>query len=149
MYTKTGKSTKCVRLRDGFLLKGRKITNQNGTACKLKLNDLTLYKSNTEGCTLTRDTSCDSLFMLKQIRKIGKSIRDAYHWVSDNVTIYLVMDNTGSHGRNKAKQQYKQMLKQEFNVEISWQVANSPESNIIDLGTWMAVQLEVERRHRL
>ena len=55
----------------------------------------------------------------------------------------------GGHGTNKAKAEYEMILKREYNVEIVWQIPNSLETNMLDLGTWMAVQSVVERNHRL
>ena len=39
-------------------------------------------------------------------------------------------------------------LKDKYNVEIEWQVPNSPETNMLDLGTWLSLQSKVELSHR-
>ena len=44
------------------------------------------------------------------------------------------MDNTGDHSTTNAKAEYKMLLKEEYCVEIIWQVSNLPEINMIDLG---------------
>ena len=58
------------------------------------------------------------------------------------------MDNAGGHGTNKTKQEYTRILKDEFNVQVEFQVANSPELNMLNLGAWMAIQSEVEEIHK-
>ena len=40
------------------------------------------------------------------------------------------------------------VLKTCYNVVIVWQVPNSPDSNILDLGAWVALQHQVEEAHR-
>ena len=95
-----------------------------------------------------RDTTCDSMYMLKHIREIGKAIRNKYYWVDEEEDIFLVMDNAGGHGTSDSKEEYVRILKEEYNVTVVWQVPNSPETNVLDLGVWMAIQAEVENIHR-
>ena len=146
--TKSGKSKKWIRLHSGYLLRGRKIVRDNGTNDDLTFDDLMVHKHVLPGTVLQRDTTCDSDFMLKHIREIGQAIRDSYHFVPTTHPIFLVMDNAGGHGTNSTKSEYERILKEDFNIIIIWQVPNSPESNMLDLGAWVSVQSNVERIHR-
>jgi hypothetical protein len=58
------------------------------------------------------------------------------------------MDNAGGHRTDKAKDEYVNLLKVEFNIIVLWQVPNSPETNMLDLGAWMTIQNVVEKLHR-
>ena len=62
--------------------------------------------------------------------------------------IYLVLDNAGGLGTTLEKRTFGRVLKRKFNVICVWQVANSLDTNILDLGAWAAVQSKVEERHR-
>ena len=55
----------------------------------------------------------------------------------------------GGHGTNVAIDEYTQMLKEEFNIDIIFQIPRSPYCNVLDLGVWMALQAVVERQHYL
>ena len=50
-----------------------------------------------------------------------------------DVQITLFMDNAGGHGKIEEKEQYEQILKDELNVMIEWQVSQSPQTNMLDL----------------
>ena len=149
-YSSTGKSYSWKRLKvgDGFFLKNRTICTKSGAIRKLKIEDCILHRFICKGTTLERDTTCDSKFMMENIRLIGKSIREKFHWVEEVVPIFLIMDNAGGHGTNDTKKEYERILLEEFNVIIIWQVANSPETNMLDLGAWMSVQSHVEDIHK-
>ena len=86
--------------------------------------------------------------MLSHIFEIGKAIRKSFHWVEKKVPIYLIIANAGGHGTNDAKERYVKILKDYYNIVIKWQVPNSPELNILDLGVWMSVQSKVEEIHK-
>jgi hypothetical protein len=58
------------------------------------------------------------------------------------------MDNAGGHRTDKATDEYVNLLKVEFNIIVLWQVPNSPETNMLDLGAWMTIQNVVEKLHR-
>ena len=58
------------------------------------------------------------------------------------------MDNAGGHGSKKCKREYKKKLRDKYNVLIIWQIAQSPETNMLDLGIWMSFQSLVERLHQ-
>lgn len=134
------------------LLKNRKIRylNKEGVMCErpLSLNDLTLKVSPQKGRAVERDISCDSSFMMDHIRSIGTAIRDTYSFVPQDHPIHLFMDNAGGHGKNEIKAKYEKILKEEFGIEIVWQVPNSPETNMLDLGVWVALQSLVENLHK-
>ena len=148
-YTASGRTQKWVRITSGFVLKDRLIfPKPDGQQRELTFDDITLHKHTRPGRLLQKDCSCDSKFMLEKMNIIGQAIRSSYHWVNSNETIYLIMDNVGGHGTNIAKMQYTHFLKDDFNVEIVWQVPNSLEFNLSDLGAWVTIQSEVERVHR-
>ena len=54
--------------------------------------------------------------------------------------IYLVMDNTGGHETNESVLEYSVYLEEKYNIVVHHQVPWSPETNMLDLGTWMTVQ---------
>jgi hypothetical protein len=53
------------------------------------------------------------------------------------------MDNAGGHGKNDVKGDYVSKLEDEFNIEVVWQVACSPETNMLDLGAWMSIHVSM------
>ena len=55
--------------------------------------------------------------MLEAIQSVGKSIRDTYHWIPRTEKCYIVMDNAGGHGTDKAIDEYIKNLKEKWNVE--------------------------------
>ena len=147
-HTNTGKSVKWVRLTSGFMLKDREIVTSNGVRRSLKLEDLILHSNIKPGSTIVRDVTCDSKYMLENIDDIGQSIRTSFHWVENTKVIYLFIHNAGGHGTTENKRLYEQTLKEKYNVQIVWQIPNSPELNMLDLGAWMAIQSEVEEVHK-
>jgi hypothetical protein len=103
-----------------------------------------------KGAEVERDATCDTNFMLDSVHDVGVSIRSSMHWLSkDTQPIILFMDNAGGHGTNVAKMEYVRILKEEYNIIVEWQVPNSPETNLLDLGFWATHQTLVERTHRL
>ena len=46
-------------------------------------------------------------------------------------------------------QQYKNNLRDNYNIEIIWQVPRSPYTNVLDLGIWILLQARVKREHYL
>lgn len=58
------------------------------------------------------------------------------------------MDNAGGHGKKNIKEQYVKILKEMYNVEVKWQIPNSPEMNMLDLGTRLCLQSKVEVKHK-
>ena len=47
------------------------------------------------------DCSCDSEYMLSTMNRIGKVIRQNFHWVRIDELVYLFMDGAGGHGKKK------------------------------------------------
>ena len=135
-------------MNDEFLLKNRNIRSKNQESRPLTLDDLLLHRVIHKGTTMIRDTTCDSEYMLKHIRGIGKSIREKFDWVEMTTPIFLIMDNAGGHGTTDKKDEYELILLEEFNIIVDWQVPNSPETNMLDLGAWMAIQHKVEQIHK-
>ncbi len=66
-----------------------------------------------------------------------------------NETIYIFMDNEGGHGTYSKKEEYVSVLIEKYNIIVVWQVPNSPQTNLLDLGFWATHQALVERLHRL
>ena len=112
------------------------------------MNDLTLDVYVARGTVVQEDTTCDSQFMLEVIEDIGKAIRAKFHCVTLDKPITLFMDNAGGHGTVAAKEQYVKILQDKYNVIVSWQSLNSPETNILNLGVWMTIQSVVEWMQR-
>ena len=123
--------------------------SNNGLVCEreLSLNDLELKVNPQKGKWIERDITCEYTFMMDHIRNIGKSIREAHSFLLQNHPVYMFMDNAGGHGKTEIKQLYEKILKEEFAVHIEWQVPNSPETNMLVLGVWVALQSLVEKMH--
>ena len=153
---KTGEpKSKLIKLTpndSGPVIKHRKIKylNNEGVVCErsLLLDDLQLKVNPQKGTWVERDINCDSTFMMEHIRMIGRAIRDSYSFLPHDKPIHLFMDNAGGHGKTEIKKQYETLLKDEFHILIEWQVPNSPETNMLDLGVWVALQSLVEKLHR-
>ena len=115
---------------------------------KLTLDDVTLSVCVPAGTEIEVDTTCDSTYMESITDEIGENIRRCFHWLPISTPITLFMDNAGGHGTDVVKKAYTQRLLEKFNVIIEWQVPNSPETNLLDLGTWCTIQSVVEWIHR-
>ena len=115
----------------------------------IQINDIKLRVRHLPGDVFERDCSCDSTYMATAMRRVGICMREKYHWVSQDVMLYLVLDNAGGHGTNECVDAYVAMLKEEYNIMCIHQVPRSPFTNVLDLGVWAALQSEVERRHFL
>ena len=153
-HTKTGKTRKVERIHQNedddipIISNNRLIINGQGIARLLTLDDLTLHVEYHPGDSVENDITCDSKFMLNIIEDIGYSIRDSFHWVDPDVPIHLYMDNAGGHGSDEAKKEYVSILFVKFNILVIWQIPNSPETNMLDLGVWRTIQAMVEYLHR-
>ena len=84
--------------------------------------DLTLHVKIERGTEVETDHTCDYTFMLVSIFEIGCAIWSSFHWVPHDVSV---------HG---------QCWKLKFNIVVEWQVANLPETNLLDLGFWALIQ---------
>lgn len=115
---------------------------------KLTLDDVTLYVHQPAGTETEVDVSCDSAFMASVTDEIGTQIRAKFHWVPLITSITLFMDNAGGHGTDEAKATYVRILIQKYNIVIEWQIPNSPDTNLLDLGAWVTIQSVVEWLHR-
>ena len=113
----------------------------------LTYNDLLLEVKPKENDTREVDASCDSEYMLRTMHKVGRALREAYHFKPVEETIYLVMDNAGGHGKKEAIKEYTKYLKDEYNVQIIPQVPRSPYTNLLDLGVWCSFQARVKKKH--
>ena len=48
----------------------------------------------------------------------------------------------------EAKEEFEKTLRDKYKVRIIWQIPNSPDTNLLDLGAWCTIQSEVEDIHR-
>ena len=127
---------------------GQKINSDGVTQSPLTLVDLDLHVVPRVGDVVEEDCSCDSNFMLEIIPQIGKQLRETYHWLPSTTVIYLSLDNAGGHGTNEAKDQYTAALRN-FNIDIIWQIPQSPKTDVSDSGVWMSMQAAVQKVHGL
>ena len=140
------KNSHYIKRLDDDLYTGRTIQCPNPNGSKslitrpLTLKDLHLRVYVPKGEEKFKDISCDSNFMLEVMDDIGKNIRDYYSFIPHDTPVHLFMDNAGGHGKIDIKERYVRHLKDKYNVEVVWQVPYSPETNILDLGVWVALQ---------
>ena len=149
-HTKSGEKVfKKLNDNDGdkIICDQKIVTSPGAKERKIQLEDLTLQVEVLSGEHVLRDCSCDSKFMLSMIDEAGRAIRSKFHWVPKEKVIHLFMDNAGGHGTNEAKSKYEDILFDEYNVKIIWQIPNSPETNMLDLGVWCMLQSYVEYIH--
>jgi hypothetical protein len=154
-YNSTTKNDnkKVVRIlqddKNAYLLKDRIVREEGGAERLLTLTDLHLYIHVPKNTEVEEDITCDSSFMMESIHEIGSSIRASMYWVPQSECITLFMDNAGGHGKESIKDEYVLILKDRYKIIVEWQVPNSPETNLLDLGFWATLQAIVERLHRL
>ena len=125
---------------------------KGGELRKLTLSDITLHVRVPWGSTQETDVNCDIKFMMSTIHEIGKAICAKMCFVPRWNPIHLIIDNAGGHGMNKGKDKYEKILHEKilrdtYNIILKWQVPNSPETNMLDLGAWMTIQSEIEELH--
>ena len=133
---------------DEKVLENRSYVDANGHPHPLTIDDLQLSVKVDAGTERQVDVSCDSTYMMNVIKDIGESIRRSFHWVPREKPVHLFMDNAGGHGTEETKDNYVKLLETEYNVKVIWQVPNSPETNLLDLGVWRTIQSLVEKVHR-
>ena len=142
----------CIKRGDknSNILVGRTVRIEDMSTTALTLDDLILHVAVEAGTLVERDCSCNSDFMEEHIHEIVTKIGNAYKNVTTVAKpIVLFMDNAGGHGCINVKKSYEIILCEQYNILVFWQVANSPESNLLDLGAWMALQSVVEKKHRM
>ena len=142
--TKMGDTLLTIEENEDELIE-RQIKDENGTMRALTIDDLDLSIYIKKGDEVEEDCSCDSVFMLATMDDIGKAIRNYFFWVPAATVIYLIIDNAGGHGTNDAIEQYRELLFRLYKVQLLHQVPNSPETNLLDLGVWRAMQSLVEK----
>ena len=133
---------------DEPLINTRLLRKENGTVHLLTISDLKLLVRKPRGTMVVKDVNCNSTFMLETIREIVTAVCSKFHYLDPFVPIHLFMDNAGGHGTKAVKEEYTEILKNEFNTIVQWQPPNSPELNLLDLGVWVALQSVVEKVHR-
>ena len=120
----------------------------DGSMLPAHLEVVELHIKMIKGSFIEKDCSCDSDFMLRTLPQVGQKIRQAYHWLPADESIYLQMDNAGGHGTKVAIEEYTQNLRENFNIVIVHQPPRSPDTNVLDLGLWNAIQSRVDETHR-
>ena len=100
-----------ITTQDEYIFKNRTITSQIGTTRDLTINDLILHQIIIPGTRLDRDCNCNLTYMLENVHDIGKVIRSKYHFVKDDVPIFLIMDNAGGMA----------LMQQNWNMKRFWQ----------------------------
>ena len=146
-HTCTGKTVKVIQYQDDHVLDDRVYVDNSGTEHPLYFDQLQLVVQMPKGTDTQVDVTCNSEFMLQCVREIGRSIRAKYHNVPLSTPIYLVLDNAGGHGTKDCKRKFMRILCRKYNVLCIWQVSCGPDTNMLDLGAWTAVQAEVEERY--
>ena len=67
-----------------------------------------------DGDIIEKDCSCDSSYMLSAMIRVGKAIREKFHWVPMHEKVYLFIDGAGGHGTNEAINEYDKNLMIDF-----------------------------------
>lgn len=146
-HTSTGKTEKVVCMSNGPLLQDRIYVDDCGIIHLLFIDQIKLEKHIPAGTLINHDVSCKSKFMLESVNEIRTAIRKAFHFVDKTEMIYLVLDNAGGHGTAVAKEEFVRILRHKHIVKVIWQVPNSPDTNLLNLGAWCTIQSEVEEIH--
>lgn len=126
---------KRIELEDSnnLLIGNRCLIDENGIQRSLTISDLSLYVKIPKNTELEQDNTCDSVFMLNSVHKVGRSIQGSIHWVQVDEPIILFMANAGGHGTNIAKEQYASILMEDYKIMVQWQIPNLPKTNLLDL----------------
>ena len=82
--------------------------------------------------------------MLEIMEEVGEAIRANFDFIPWFVSIYLVIDNAGSHGIKEALLKNKTVLDLKYNIKIWHQIPSSPDTNMLDLGGWHSLQANTE-----
>ena len=64
--------------------------------------------------------------MLRSMDRVGKAMRELYHYIEMKDTLYLVMDNAGGHGINNTIVEYTRLLLNTYNIISTHQVPHFP-----------------------
>jgi hypothetical protein len=127
-----------------LILGNRSLIDKNGKIKQVVLDDIDTHVMVPKDTEVERDITCDSAFMLKTVHEVGLAIHYAYNWLHPDTPIVLFMDNTGGHGPNKAKEEYVSILLKKYKVVVEWQILNSLDTNLLDLGFWTTHQSIVD-----
>ncbi|MGH3054917.1 MAG: hypothetical protein ACRDL7_08070, partial [Gaiellaceae bacterium] len=88
-----------IYLNDVETIQDRQIVSeQQQPGRALTMNDIQLHVEMQSGDIVDEDVSCDSTYMLSIMATIGQELRTKFHWVNQQIPIYLFLDNTGGHG---------------------------------------------------
>ena len=89
-----------------------------------------------EGDIIEIDCSRDSIYMLSVMIRVGKAMRETFHWIPMHEKVNLFIDGAGGHGTNEAINAYDNNLMIYFNIKLVFQVPRTPYSNVLDLRIW-------------
>jgi len=117
----------------------------------LTLDELTLKAvSHTKGKKFADDCEVNGDWLSEFFEKEGgPAIRTAFDEICTaqglplNHEVRLQIDGAGGHGGDAIKEM-QVMMKRDFNINLVVQPPNSPESNVLDLGIWRAIQARVD-----
>jgi hypothetical protein len=126
------RTEKKKKLFDHETFQGKRIVAEDGVERALTIDDVELSCYYPRGTIVEKEVSCDSRFMTESLPKVGADIRLKMPWIALEETMYLVMDNAGGHGTVAAVEEYTEALRQDYNVEIIFQAARSPEVNVFN-----------------
>jgi hypothetical protein len=97
-----------------YLLANRFVKQQDGSDRKLTIKDLEVHVCIVHDTLLEEDITCDSSFMLDTMYEIGITVCAAFHLVSQDDPIILIMDNAGGHGSDDTKKEFVSELKNDL-----------------------------------
>ena len=135
------------KLLDHETLRGKCIISADGVERVLTIEDIEMSCYYPRETIIEKKVSCDSHFMLENLPIVGARMCESMPWVTQEETMYLIMDNAGGHGTNNAIDEYTNRLVEDYNIQIIHQFPRSPEVNALDLGVWMSIQFHVEKCH--
>ena len=78
--------------------------------------------------------------------RVGKAIREKFHWVPMHEKVYFFIDGIGGHRTNEAINAYAKNLMTDFNIKLVFQVPRTPYSNVIDLRIWCGLQAAIDKK---
>ena len=85
--------------------------------------------------------------MLSTMIRVGKAIREKFHWFPMHEKVNLFIDGTGGHRTNEDINVYDKNLIIDFNIKLVFQVPRTPHSNVLDLGICCGLQAAVEKTY--
>ena len=98
--TKIGESgnSKKIVLEDDTIYKNKTMRTHDDRAIlprHVTISDISIQVRNKVGDEVQDDCTCNSEYMIGAMKRVGESIRRAYHWILLENPCYLIMDNAG------------------------------------------------------